>query len=264
MQRLEVRDSNHGAIGLYEKLGYRKFGVISHYYEDKHDALRFEKRIRHFDQRRASIEVPWFAQSTRFTCGPASLMMAMRALDQRIEMTQREELRIWRESTTIFMTSGHGGCGPHGLALAAINRGFSAELWLNSDAVLSSDGVRSADKQRVMSVVQHDFEEQLARRDVTPNFGELGINQIADLLAKRAIPIMLISSWALTREKAPHWIAVAGVDDEFVYIHDPDVEGDDTATQLNHQFVPIEHSAFIKMARFGKAGLRACVVVKRP
>jgi hypothetical protein len=25
-------------------------------------------------------------------------------------MNRREELQIWRESTTIFMTAGHGGC----------------------------------------------------------------------------------------------------------------------------------------------------------
>jgi len=41
--RLEVRRDNSAAIGLYEKLGYRRFGVYRHFYEDGADAWRYEK-----------------------------------------------------------------------------------------------------------------------------------------------------------------------------------------------------------------------------
>ena len=40
-------------------------------------------------------------------------------LDPGLTLDRTLELRVWREATTIFMTSGHGGCGPDGLALAA-------------------------------------------------------------------------------------------------------------------------------------------------
>ena len=43
--RLEVRADNHGAIALYEKLGYRQFGVYERYYEDDQKALRLEKLL---------------------------------------------------------------------------------------------------------------------------------------------------------------------------------------------------------------------------
>ncbi|MBQ8294881.1 MAG: ribosomal protein S18-alanine N-acetyltransferase [Clostridia bacterium] len=36
---LEVRVSNLPAIGLYEKLGYTRYGVREHYYEDGEDAF---------------------------------------------------------------------------------------------------------------------------------------------------------------------------------------------------------------------------------
>jgi ribosomal protein S18 acetylase RimI-like enzyme len=41
--RLEVSTCNHPAIGLYEKLGYRHFGIYKEFYEDGGDALRMEK-----------------------------------------------------------------------------------------------------------------------------------------------------------------------------------------------------------------------------
>jgi [ribosomal protein S18]-alanine N-acetyltransferase len=43
--RLEVHESNRGAITVYGKAGYRQFGRHTRYYEDKGDALRFEKQL---------------------------------------------------------------------------------------------------------------------------------------------------------------------------------------------------------------------------
>lgn len=43
--RLEVREDNAGAIGLYEKLGYERFGRYEDYYEDGAPALRFDKPL---------------------------------------------------------------------------------------------------------------------------------------------------------------------------------------------------------------------------
>lgn len=43
--RLEVRQDNHGAIALYERLGYVRFAARAHYYEDGADAWRYEKAL---------------------------------------------------------------------------------------------------------------------------------------------------------------------------------------------------------------------------
>jgi ribosomal protein S18 acetylase RimI-like enzyme len=44
--RLEVRQDNPGAIRLYERLGYRRFGAYAGFYEDGADAWRYEKTLR--------------------------------------------------------------------------------------------------------------------------------------------------------------------------------------------------------------------------
>lgn len=43
--RLSVRKSNQPAIQMYEKLGYRQYGVWRHYYSDGEDALVLEKTL---------------------------------------------------------------------------------------------------------------------------------------------------------------------------------------------------------------------------
>ncbi|CAH0160092.1 ribosomal-protein-alanine acetyltransferase [Pseudomonas sp. KD5] len=43
--RLEVRIDNPMAIALYERNGYRRFGLIQDYYQDHADALRLEKHV---------------------------------------------------------------------------------------------------------------------------------------------------------------------------------------------------------------------------
>lgn len=43
--RLEVRQDNAAAIRLYERIGYRRFGAYSGFYEDGADAWRYEKPL---------------------------------------------------------------------------------------------------------------------------------------------------------------------------------------------------------------------------
>src|SRR5690554_5390758 len=117
-------------------MGYTIFGSYEDYYEDHQDALRMQKRIRYIPQNLLARQTPWFQQTTEFTCGPAALMMAMASLDGRHAPNQGDELQIWREATTIFMTSGHGGTHPVGLALAARKRGFEATAFVNQSEPL--------------------------------------------------------------------------------------------------------------------------------
>ncbi|MFJ2324505.1 peptidase C39 family protein [Pseudomonas sp. NPDC087690] len=256
--RLEVRTDNPAAIALYERNGYRRFAVIHDYYEDHADALRLEKRIlEHRDSR--SIKVPYYPQTTEFTCGPACLLMAMGALQAQRLLERREELQIWREATTVFMTSGHGGCSPQGLALAAWRRGFRVRLQVSLTGALFLDGVRDAHKKDVMRLVHEEFMAQLAECDVEQVIGVA--LDLPRLLAAGGQPLVLISSYRLTRSKSPHWVMVTDCDEDFVYLHDPDVDHSQHRQPMDCQHVPVSHEEFEKMCRFGRGKLRAAVVL---
>lgn len=259
--RLEVKSSNFGAIKLYEKLGYVKFTQKENYYDDGSTALCFEKRIRVL-VKKPRLDIPYYDQKTDFTCGPSCLMMALKTFSPKFEMTLSNELQIWREATTIFMTSGHGGCGPQGLALAAWRRGYRAELYLSQTGPLFLDTVRRVEKKEVIELVHKDFEKKINQTNIKVFRKRLGLVGLKEILQKGGIPIVLISTYHFHQSRIPHWVIVTAYDDGFVYFHDPD-QSDEYAGVANQVHIPIPEEQFLKASRWGKEKVNAMVVIYR-
>ena len=258
--RAEIRKDNEASIRLFESQGYRRFGEYADYYADHMDAWRVEKALDE-DLRPTLARVPFYRQTLDFTCGPAALMMAMKALDPSLAPDRALELRIWREATTIFMTSGYGGCGPFGLALAADARGFVVEAVVSSPGVHMVDSVRSPEKKEVMALVQADMEAEIRERGIPVRYGALSLEEMEARFHDGEIPVVLISSWQIYEERSPHWVVVTGFDEHFVYVHDPfvdEAEGELLSDSLN---MPVGRDQFRRMSRYGRRGLQAAVFV---
>lgn len=259
--RLEVSVDNAAAINLYESLGFQQFGLYHDYYDDHQDALRYQKCIRRYQPAMQQRPVAWFRQTTHFTCGPAALMMAMQTLNTNFQASQAQELLIWREATTIFMTSGHGGCHPIGLALAGQQRGFIIEVWINQTGALFIDGVRSEAKKQVVELVDNCFKRQAAAQGLQLHYGNITQDTLLSALQSGALALVLISTYRLDRKKTPHWVVVSDFDADCLYIHDPDQE-DERQTQLDCQYIPIARADFERMSCFGKNRLRTALIVR--
>ncbi|MGH6946992.1 MAG: peptidase C39 family protein [Kiloniellales bacterium] len=259
--RLEVRADNAAAIDLYRSYGYRDIGRWDNYYQDGCPALRMEKALAG-GKRPELSRVPYYEQTLEFTCGAACLMMAMRALDRDLSIDRKLELRLWREATLIYMTSGHGGCGPFGLALAAHRRGFEVEVYTNGERALFVDTVRSKQKKEVIQLVQADFRAQLVKEKVSLNRRKVVAKDFVAMLKEGHVPLVLVSSYRFYAQKFPHWVVLTGCDERFIYLHDPyiDFETEKTATDCTN--IPVTHEEFDRMAQYGTARLRAAVVIR--
>ncbi len=259
--RLEVHARNEVAIDLYRQAGYQPFGRIPDYYEDGGDALRFEKALAGTPP--PGLErFPYYPQSLNFTCGPACLLMAFAALRPGMTPTQVEELRLWRESTTIFMTRGPAGCSPYGMALAAADRGFKVGVNVHDPDVMFVDSVRDPTKKDIIRLVQEDYLARLKARKIPVKTRTLTLKELRSVVAKGGVPIVLISTYALDREKVPHWVVVVGLDDRFVYVHDPFVDPDVIQSQTDRMALPIPREDFERMSRYGRARQRAAIVIQ--
>ncbi|WP_372964016.1 ribosomal protein S18-alanine N-acetyltransferase [Marinobacter sp.] len=262
IMRLEVREDNGAAINLYQRLGYRQFGTYRDYYEDHGTALRFERRILYYEPSQEFLPVPYYPQTTEFTCGPSALLMAMAALDEQQPLNTLEELKIWREATTIFMLAGHGGCGPHGLALAAWHRGFEVRAWVSQEGALFKDTVRNDDKKRVLELVHEGFLYDIGQTGIQLHHDPLTLDAMEAALHKGQIPVILISTWQLNRSRVPHWVTVCAIDEDFVYLHDPEIDTDEGETVADKQYLPIDKRVFSKISSYGRnQPLQAAVII---
>jgi len=208
-------------------------------------------------------KVPYYNQTLTFTCGAASLLMAMRALDPTIEFSRAHELQLWREATTIFMGSGHGGCGALGIALAAKRRGFKPAVWVNHKGTLLADRARLKERREVMAVLQKKDLAEAKRKRIPVTYGRLSIAELQAALEQGALPVVLITCRYIHGDSTPHWIVVTGIDDTNVYVNDPWVSRDKGRTNRDMTGLPVPRAEFEKMTRYGKAKERAAVLLRR-
>lgn len=257
--RLEVADDNHGALKLYQSLGYEPIRRLHQYYEDGHDGYRLEKRLQ--IDRQIPSQLPYYTQTTDFTCGPASLLMAAKRINPDQPVSQIEEFNIWREATTIFMTTGHGGTSPYGLALAAQKRGYKTRLWLANEEPPFLDSVRSSKKKKIIELIHHDFAVQAKAAGLSVEPFPKDIEAMREALRAGEQIIMLISTYRMNRSKGPHWIWLVNIDDDFAYFNDPEVDEDEWKTSVDTVYVPVPVFDFAKMIKYGRNQYRAAVLI---
>ncbi|WFB35467.1 peptidase C39 family protein [Kiritimatiellota bacterium B12222] len=259
--RVEVESSSNEAHTLLLRQGYHHLSKLDRRPRKEAHILHFQKRIRFPEQQAIHGAHPWYQQSTPFTCGPASLLMAMAAVDKQHPITIEEELDIWREATTIFMTSGHGGCHPLGLALAARSRHFQVDVWLNQKGPLFLEGVRSSEKKEILKVVHQQFVKKCRTHQVTIHRSEIQIEHIIAHIAQGHAVLVLISTYRFNGQKAPHWVQITAIDQECLYVHDPDP--DEGQRPIDCQHVPIARSDFDRMCVYGSARLKTALILSK-
>ncbi|MHB2265762.1 GNAT family N-acetyltransferase/peptidase C39 family protein [Aliihoeflea sp. PC F10.4] len=256
--RLEVREDNPRAIALYEKNHYRRIGIEKGYYEDGVAAIRMEKLLRGEIR---STKVPFYEQTADFTCGPCCLMMAMARFDPEYVPDPVNEIRLWRDATTIFMMSGPGGCEPFGMAVAAHENGIPAEIFVSQEGPLFLQSVRNHEKRRVMQLAQIDFRARIAKYGVPVRERAFVLEDIRKALKQGRLVMVLISGFLMFGKKVPHWVLAIDDDGDHIFIHDPWVEDEHGETAADAANVPVPYEMFMRMAQFGQPALRAAVML---
>ncbi|MDY0881721.1 peptidase C39 family protein [Dongia soli] len=207
--------------------------------------------------------IAYYNQSTGFTCGPSSLMMAMNALDPKVKIARRLELQLWREATTIFMGAGHGGSGALGLALAAKRRGFSAEVWMNKGGVFLSDRLDDKDRIQVMRLLQQADLEEAKRLRIPVHRGNPSIAELRQAMAAGAIPIVLVSTNLFHGDDTPHWVVVSAIEDEEIRVNDPWISRELGQTARQQAGRTVSHADFKRMTVYGPKKERSTVLIRR-
>ena len=114
-----------------------------------------------------------------------------------------------------------------------------------------------------MRLVHEEMLEETREAGIPVHYFSLDLGELEERFEAGGIPIVLISSYRLSREKIPHWVVVTGFEERFVYVNDPFVDRKRGETATLSMDTPIPRQEFSRMSRYGRAGLQAVVVVYR-
>ena len=103
------------------------------------------------------------------------------------------------------------------------------------------------------------MEEECRRVGIPVDVRPLNLDELERRFAADEIPVILISSWQIYEERVPHWVAVTGFDDHFVYVNDPWLDTDEGEVLADVINMPIGRQLFRRMSRFGRRGLQTAV-----
>ncbi|MCR9121028.1 MAG: peptidase C39 family protein [Phyllobacteriaceae bacterium] len=202
-----------------------------------------------------SVSVPYVGQARRFTCGPASLIMAMRALDPMLEVSEALEFELWREATTI-----HGGCGPLGLALAAHRRAFGARVWMSHDGVFAGDRAKDAAERETMAILQKRDRQEASERGIAVTIDTPPLEELATYLRDGAVPIVMVNI-DFEGRNITHWTAVTDIDTAKVWVNDPLADGKVSQAHSTDRPLAIDHQRFESWRRFGQRAETGCLAL---
>lgn len=208
--------------------------------------------------------LPYYNQSTGFTCGAASLLMAMKSLDKAAPFDRIHELQVWREANTVFMGKGHAGSSPYGIALAAWRRGFHAEIWLSHPGPILAYYQSNPDWLKAGRLVQEADARTVRDLGMPITRRKWGVADLAEARGAGAIPIVLVTTKAFHGDHGPHWVVFADSDAEQVYINDPWISREKGQTAKSQTGRAASHQVFMNMAKCGPREERAVVLIRGP
>ncbi|HWG90086.1 MAG TPA: peptidase C39 family protein [Candidatus Thermoplasmatota archaeon] len=170
--------------------------------------------------------IPRYSQTAGFSCGAASLVMALHHL-RGLPVTRSSEFELWRDGTLI----GLRGMDQWGLALPALKRGVPAIVIAEAEMTFpeASDVAKARFTPEDIELSQFIQGENRVRAEaagVRWERREPSLEDIRKALAAGQVPVLLVDLFTLSNDyAAPHWVVGVAMEGDTLVLHDPDPDG---------------------------------------
>jgi len=189
------------------------------------------------------VNVPYYEQSSEFTCGPACVLMVMKHFEPRLEIDRALEFEVWRKCNMI----GIRGADPYGLSVPLIDAGYKVRLLTQRRQVISAARWRRRLRRRFTSDevelsllgMKQNQARALARR-LKVTFKRPVVSDLVHEIDEGYAPIALVHMGVVHSLNIPHWVVVTGADHEMVRFNDP-------YPPKGRKGIALSHSKFQKM-----------------
>jgi len=170
------------------------------------------------------FRVPYYQQSSEFSCGPACVLMVMKHFEPRLEIGRDLEFEIWRQCNMI----GTKGADPYGLSVPLIDAGYEVHLLTQRRKVIDPAPWKrrllrhfSADDIELSLFGVKQNQKRALRRHLQVIFKRPVVGDVVRGVREDFVPIALVHMGVVHSLNIPHWVVVTNVDEESVVFNDP-------------------------------------------
>jgi len=171
------------------------------------------------------FNVPYYAQSSDFTCGPACVLMVMKHFDRDLEIGRELEFEVWRQCNMI----GVRGADPFGLSVPLLESGYDVRLITQRSRTVDDDDAWRRRLRRIFSSEEIELSifgmkenrERALRRRLPVTFKRPVVADILRGVRLDQVPIALVHMGVIHSLNIPHWIVVTDADREYIVFNDP-------------------------------------------
>jgi len=170
------------------------------------------------------FNVPYYAQSAEFTCGPACVLMVMKHFDRDLEIGRELEFEVWRQCNMI----GIKGADPFGLSVPLMDSGYDVRLITQRSMTVDQDAWRrrlarnfSSEEIELSMFGMKENRRRAIRRKLPVTYKRPVVADILRGVRGNQVPIALVHMGVIHSLNIPHWIVVTDADEEYVVFNDP-------------------------------------------
>ncbi len=215
---------------------------------------------------RALEPVPYYGQTTDFTCGAVSLIMALqsggdliveRGGDAQAEANRVQELALWRQATNM------PACEPVGLAVAASDwlrprGGVVPEVHISTDRPILLDGFGD-DAAGWRELLQRESWRRDEQLGVPVVRDWVGIETIFARVTAGSRALLLIDERPMHGDDVPHWVFMYAVAGEVAVIQDPWVDASGGETWVDAAALAMSRADVDLMVRYEQPSVRGVI-----
>jgi ABC-type bacteriocin/lantibiotic exporter with double-glycine peptidase domain len=170
------------------------------------------------------FNVPYYQQSSEFTCGPACVLMVMKHFEPKLEIGRSLEFEIWRQCNMI----GIKGADPYGLTVPLIDAGYAVRLLTKRRGTIDSafwkrrlHRIFSAEEIELSLFGMKQNWTRARSRHLHVTFKRPVVTDVVRGVSEGFIPIALVHMGVVHSLNIPHWVVVTDADHESVFFNDP-------------------------------------------
>ena len=171
------------------------------------------------------FNVPYYAQSSEFSCGPACVLMVMKHFEPRLRVGRELEFEVWRQCNMI----GISGADPYGLSVPLIDAGYKVHLITKWKTIRDRETWRrrlsrrsfTRDEIELSLFGMKENQRRALSRKLPVQFKRPTVADLIREVRKGFVPIALVHMGVIHSLNIPHWVVVAEANSGGVTFNDP-------------------------------------------